>query len=63
MSKHYNKENRFGIHNHTNTRYRGVTNFRYWANSLKVISLFDIDTLLELTTFVKHENFTFSKST
>jgi hypothetical protein len=63
FSKHYNNENRFGIHNHTNTRYRGVTNFRYWANSLKALALYDIDTLVELTNFVKHENFTFSKRT
>jgi hypothetical protein len=61
FSKHYNKENRFGIHNHTNTRYRGVTNFRYWANSLKALALYDMDTLLELTNFVRHPNFTFSK--
>jgi hypothetical protein len=61
VSKHYNKENRFGIHNHTNTRYRGVTNFRYWTNGLRALSLFDIETLLELTNFVQHENFTYSK--
>jgi Terminase large subunit, T4likevirus-type, N-terminal len=61
MSKHYSKEYRFGIHNHTNTRYRGITNFRYWANNLKALNLYDIDTLMELSTFVKHENFTFSK--
>lgn len=61
MSKHYSKEYRFGIHNHTNTRYRGITNFRYWANNLKALNIYDIDTLLELSTFVKHENFTFSK--
>jgi hypothetical protein len=61
FSKHYNKENRFGIHNHTNTRYRGVTNFRYWANSLKALELYDIETLIELTNFVRLPNFTFSK--
>jgi hypothetical protein len=61
MSKHYNKENRFGIHNHTNTRYRGVTNFRYWANSVRALQISDFDTLMELTTFVKMPNFTFSK--
>jgi hypothetical protein len=61
FSKHYNTENRFGIHNHTNTKYRGVTNFRYWINALKVVSIYDIETLIELTNFVKHENFTYSK--
>ena len=63
FSKHYNTENRFGIHNHTNTRYRGVTNFRYWTNGLKAVELYDMDTLLELTNFVRHENYTFSKRT
>lgn len=61
FSKHYNKENRFGIHNHTNTRYKGITNFRYWANSLKSVNLYDIETLLELQNFVRLPNFTFSK--
>lgn len=61
FSKHYNKENRFGIHNHTNTKYKGVTNFRYWTNSLKAVNLYDIDTLLELQNFIQLPNYTFSK--
>lgn len=61
FSKHYSNENRFGIHNHTNTKYRGVTNFRYWVNSLNAVRLYDIDTLLELNNFVRHENYTYSK--
>jgi hypothetical protein len=61
FSKHYNKENRFGIHNHTNTRYKGITNLRYWINSLKSVQLFDIETLLELQNFVRLPNYTFSK--
>lgn len=61
FSQHYNNENRFGIHNHTNTRYKGITNFRYWANSLKAVKIFDLDTLLELETFVRLPNYTFSK--
>lgn len=63
MSKHYNNENRLGIHNHTNTRYKGITNFRYWTNSLNAVKLCDLDTALELATFVKLPNFTFSKRT
>lgn len=61
FSKHYNKENRFGIHNHTNTRYKGITNLRYWINSLKSVQLYDIETLLELQNFVRLPNYTFSK--
>lgn len=63
MSKHYNNDNRLGVHNHTNTRYKGITNFRYWANSLKALRLNDLDTAIELSTFVKLPNFTFSKRT
>jgi hypothetical protein len=61
FSKHYNKENRFGIHNHTNTKYKGITNFRYWTNSLKAVNIYDIDTLLELENFIRLPNYTFSK--
>lgn len=61
FSKHYNNENRFGIHNHTNTKYRGVTNFRYWINSLNAVRIYDLETLLELNNFVRHENHTYSK--
>jgi hypothetical protein len=61
FSKHYNKENRFGIHNHTNTRYKGITNLRYWINSLKAVQFHDIETLLELQNFVRLPNYTFSK--
>jgi hypothetical protein len=60
-SKFYNKENRLGIYNHTNTKYKGITNFRYWSNSLNAVRYYDLDTLLELETFVKLPNFTFSK--
>jgi hypothetical protein len=61
FSKHYNNENRFGIHNHTNTKYRGVTNFRYWVNSLNALRIYDLQTLLELSNFVRHDNHTYSK--
>ena len=61
ISKHYNKEHRFGIHNHTNTKYKGITNFRYWVNALKCVSIYEMETLIELTNFVRHENFTYSK--
>jgi hypothetical protein len=63
MSKHYSNEGRYGIHNHTNTRYKGITNFRYWANSLRALKLNDLETTLELSTFVRLPNFTFSKRT
>jgi hypothetical protein len=61
FSKHYNTDHRFGIHSHTNTKYRGVTNFRYWVNSLNAVKIYDLETLLELNNFVRHENHTYSK--
>jgi hypothetical protein len=63
MSKHYNNDSRMGIHNHTNTKYKGITNFRYWTNSLNAVKLHDLDTVLELHNFVKLPNYTFSKRT
>jgi hypothetical protein len=63
MSKQYKNENRLGIHNHTNTKYRGTSNFRYWVNSLNAISFYDLDTLLEINNFVQHPNYTYSKRT
>lgn len=61
FSKHYNNSNRFGIHNHTNTRYKGITNFRYWINSLKAVKFNDLETLLEIDNFIKLPNHTYSK--
>ena len=60
-SKHYDTERRLGIHNHTNTRYKGIVNFRYWANSLKTVKIVDMETVMELYNFVRLPNFTFSK--
>jgi hypothetical protein len=63
MSKHYKNDARLGIHNHTNTKYKGINNFRYWTNSLKAVKFYDLDTLLEIATFVRHPNLTYSKRT
>jgi hypothetical protein len=45
-----------GVIAHTNTKYRGVMNMRYWLNELKSIHIRDIDTLRELKTFVRQAN-------
>lgn len=63
MSKHYNNENRLGIHSHTNTKYRGTSNLRYWINSLNAVEFYDLDTLLEINNFIQHPNYTYSKRT
>lgn len=63
MSKHYNNENRLGIHSHTNTRYKGLTNFRYWVDAIKAVRFNDLDTLIEIAEFVQLPNYTFRKKT
>lgn len=63
VSKQYKNDQRLGIHSHTNTKYRGTTNFRYWTNSLNALRFYDFETLLEMNNFVQHPNYTYSKRT
>jgi len=60
-SKHYNNTHRLGVYNHTNTRYKGITNFRYWVNGLKCVKINDLHTILETYNFVRLPNYTYSK--
>lgn len=62
-SKHYKTEYRKGIFNHTNTRYNGITSFRYWSNSLRAVKFNDPETLYELNSFVRLPNYVYSKRT
>jgi hypothetical protein len=45
-----------GIYSHTNTKYNGVMNMRYWLNTLKVVNIYDKTTIQELQTFVRYPN-------
>lgn len=45
-----------GIFSHTNTRYQGVTNFRYWLNTLDSFHTSDVNTIAELETFIRNPN-------
>ena len=54
----YNK--RLGVVAHTNTKYKGVINMRYWVSELKCVSLRDMQTLNELKTFVRYPNGTWA---
>jgi len=47
---------RVGILSHTNTKYRGITNMRYWVNELKAIKFRDLNTLKEFKTFIRYPN-------
>lgn len=55
--------NRLGILSHTNTKYRGVMNMRYWLSELRAVKLFDVKTLNELRDFIRHPNQTWSGRT
>lgn len=61
FSKHYNNSNRLGVYNHTNTRYKGITNFRYWVNGLKTVKINDLDSILEIYNFIRLPNYTYTK--
>lgn len=52
-----------GVIAHTNTKYRGVTNMRYWVNELNAVKLYDKDTVMELKNFVRYPNGTWAART
>ena len=52
--------NRLGVIAHTNTKYKGVINMRYWVNELAAVKFNDIHTLKELKTFVRYPNGTWA---
>ena len=45
-----------GVLAHTNTKYKGVINMRYWMNELKCIDIQDSETIHELKNFVRYPN-------
>lgn len=49
-------KNRVGIIAHTNTKYRGVVNMRYWVNESKCVTIRDRNFVNELKTFVRNAN-------
>ena len=50
-----------GILSHTNLRFSGISNMRYWTNTLQAVKINDIDTIKELETFIKYPNGTYRK--
>jgi hypothetical protein len=48
--------NKIGVQAHTNTKYKGVTNMRYWVNELKAVKIRDLNTLIELKNFIRYSN-------
>lgn len=54
------QKDQLGIVVHTNTKYTGITNMRYWVNQLEVVQIRDINLLKEFKSFVRHSNGTWS---
>lgn len=52
---------REGIYSHTNTKYHGVMNMRYWINGVQAVTLNDYTTLYEMKNFVRYPNGTWKK--
>tara|TARA_R110002051_G_scaffold273081_1_gene333750 strand:+ start:7852 stop:9591 length:1740 start_codon:yes stop_codon:yes gene_type:complete len=50
------KNNKVGVLAHTNTKYRCITNMRYFVNELKSVNVREIETLREIKNFVKYPN-------
>lgn len=56
MAKNGNYYSRLGIYSHTNSKYQGVINMRYWVNSLRAVKVYDVALIQELETFVRYPN-------
>ena len=51
-----NYYSRLGIYSHTNSKYQGIMNMRYWVNSLRSVKVYDLSLVQELETFVRYPN-------
>ena len=49
-------KDRLGIYSSTGTKYRGVSNMRYWVNTLDALEVNDIGLIQELETFIRRPN-------
>jgi len=54
------KFDRLGVYAHTNTKYKGVTNMRYWVHELKCIQFRSKELVEELRAFQRNPNGTWS---
>jgi hypothetical protein len=53
-------DGRYGVVAHTNTKYKGVMNMRYWVNQLNTVRFNDLHTINELKQFVRYPNGTWA---
>lgn len=49
-------KDRLGIYSSTGTKYKAVSNMRYWVNTLDVLEVNDIGLVQELETFIRRPN-------
>jgi len=57
----YNKTRNMGVLSHTNIRFDGIQNMRYWVNHLQTVHINDPLTISEFETFVRFPNGTYRK--
>ena len=57
----YNKTRGMGIFAHTNIKFNGIQNMRYWVNHLQTVHINDPHTISEFETFVRFPNGTYRK--
>lgn len=51
---------KMGVYCHTNSKYTGIMNMKYWIEHLRAVTVYDINTLKEYETFRRKENGTWS---
>jgi hypothetical protein len=57
----YNKTRGMGVFAHTNIKFSGIQNMRYWVNHLQTVHINDPHTISEFETFVRFPNGTYRK--
>jgi hypothetical protein len=57
----YNRTRNMGVLSHTNIRFDGIQNMRYWINHLQTVHVNDPHTITEFETFVRFPNGVFRK--
>lgn len=57
----YNRTRNLGVLSHTNIRFDGIQNMRYWINHLQNVHINDPYTISEFETFVRFPNGTYRK--
>jgi hypothetical protein len=57
----YNRTRNMGVLSHTNIKFDGIQNMRYWINHLQTVHINDPSTISEFETFVRFPNGTYRK--